>query len=110
VSIARDTGAILADNRARNLHAGQNRGPMLSVGYQCEDGCRGRIELREHKGHLFASLHNQPRWDPKISGDHACSANEVTRDPVRSTLHRRRSHTRMRAHDPGVGVRVYVHK
>ena len=60
MSIAPDTGAILADNQARSLHAGQNRGPMLSVGYWCEYGCRGRIELREHKGHLFASLHNHP--------------------------------------------------
>jgi hypothetical protein len=38
---------------------------MLSVGYWCEDGCRGRIELREHKGHLFASLHNQPPLGPE---------------------------------------------
>ncbi len=65
VSIAPDTGTILADNQARRLHAGQNRGPMLSVGYWCEDGCRGRIELREHKGHLFASLHNQPPLGPE---------------------------------------------
>lgn len=30
---------------------------MLSAGYWCEEGCHGRIELRQHKGHLFASLH-----------------------------------------------------
>jgi len=63
--------------QARNLHPaqaprqrfgtpqGQNRGPMLSVGYWCEQGCRGRIELREHKGHLFASLHNGPPLGPE---------------------------------------------
>ena len=44
---------------------GQNRGPMLSVGYWCEDDCRGRIELREHKGHLFASLQDQPPLGPE---------------------------------------------
>ena len=53
MTIASATGAVLADNQARRLHAGQNRGLMLSVGYWCEGGCRGRIELREHKGHLF---------------------------------------------------------
>jgi hypothetical protein len=26
------------------------------IGYWCELGCEGRIELREHKGNLFASL------------------------------------------------------
>ena len=56
-SIDPNTGAILAGNHSRALHAGQNRGPMLAVGYRCEEGCQGRIELREHKGHLFASLH-----------------------------------------------------
>jgi len=59
------TGAMLADNEGRALHAGQNRGPMLSVGYWREPGCRGRIELREHKGHLFASLHNGPPLGPE---------------------------------------------
>ena len=58
-SIDPTTGTILSDARARTLHAGQNRGPMLAIGYWCEDGCRGRIELREHKGHLFAGLHNE---------------------------------------------------
>ena len=58
-SIDPDTGAVIADDQARALHAGQNRGPMLAIGYWCEDGCRGRIELREHKGHLFAGLHNE---------------------------------------------------
>jgi hypothetical protein len=32
---------------------------MLAIGYWCEEGCRGRIELREHKGHLFAGLRNE---------------------------------------------------
>lgn len=58
-SIDPDTSAILAGNQARALHASQNPGPMLAVGYWCEEGCRERIELREHKGHLFASLHNE---------------------------------------------------
>jgi hypothetical protein len=49
LSINPDTGAVLADEKARALHAGQNRGPMLAIGYWCEEGCRGRIELREHK-------------------------------------------------------------
>jgi hypothetical protein len=30
---------------------------MLAIGYWCELGCEGRIELREHKGNLFAGLH-----------------------------------------------------
>ena len=44
---------------ARRLHAGANRGPMLAVGYWCENACRGHIELREHKGHVFESLHSE---------------------------------------------------
>jgi hypothetical protein len=59
LSIAPDTGAVLTDDQARALHAGQNRGPMLAISYWCEEGCRGRIELREHKGYLFAGLHNE---------------------------------------------------
>lgn len=51
------TGAVTGDDAARELHAGKNRGTMLSIGYRCEQGCHGRIELREHKGNLFASLH-----------------------------------------------------
>jgi hypothetical protein len=55
-----DTATIRTDDdQARALHAGQNRGPMLAIGYWCEAGCCGRIELREHKGHLFAGLHNE---------------------------------------------------
>src|SRR5262249_19252173 len=57
VSIDADTGAIIAGDEARVLHNAQNRGPMLSIGYWCEGGCQGHIELRQHKGHLFASLH-----------------------------------------------------
>jgi hypothetical protein len=57
VSINTDTGAVIADNTARALHDAANRGPMLSIGYWCENGCQGRVELRQHKGHLFASLH-----------------------------------------------------
>jgi hypothetical protein len=33
---------------------------MLAIGYWCETGCRGRIELRAHKGHLYLSLHEEP--------------------------------------------------
>lgn len=60
ITINPDSGAVLADDDARALHAGENRGPMLSIGYWCEEGCRGRIELRGHKGNLFASLHDAP--------------------------------------------------
>ncbi|MGW4476075.1 hypothetical protein ACWENQ_40955 [Nonomuraea sp. NPDC004354] len=48
-------------DEATTLHAGQNRGEMVSIGYWCEQGCRGRIVLRQHKGQIFASLHNEPR-------------------------------------------------
>lgn len=60
VSITPHNGAMLAGDEARRLHAGANRGPMLAVEYWCEAGCQGRIELREHKGSLFASLHSSP--------------------------------------------------
>jgi hypothetical protein len=64
------TGAIFADSQARALHAGQNRCPMLAIGYWCEAGCQGRMELREHKGHLFATLHpttaEQPDGRPRL--------------------------------------------
>jgi hypothetical protein len=64
------TGTIDVDSRARALHAGQNRGPMLAIGYWCVEGCRGRIELREHKGHLFATPHaptgEQPDEQPRL--------------------------------------------
>ena len=33
---------------------------MLSTGHWCENGCQGRIELRGHKGYLYASLHREP--------------------------------------------------
>jgi hypothetical protein len=52
------------NNHARTLHAGKNRGPLLAVGYWCENGCQGRIELREHKGSLFTSLHNEAPEHP----------------------------------------------
>jgi len=65
VSIDPDTGVTAESDEARQLHAGENRGPMLSIGYWCEDGCQGRIELREHKGNLFASLHNQAPMRPQ---------------------------------------------
>ncbi len=64
VSISSHTGTVTAGDEARHLHAGTNRGPMLAIGYWCENGCRGRIDLREHKGYLFASLHNLPQLDP----------------------------------------------
>jgi len=58
------SGAAVASDDARRLHADQNRGAMLSVGYWCEDGCQGRFELRDYKGNLFASLHNEPPMQP----------------------------------------------
>jgi hypothetical protein len=73
----RGTGAILAYNQARILQAGQNRRALLSVGYQREDGCRGRSELREHTGHLFARLHLRAvTWAPTTSRDRICPAHE----------------------------------
>jgi hypothetical protein len=48
------------DDEALRLHNGTNRGAMLAISYWCENGCRGRIELREHKGHLYLSLHEEP--------------------------------------------------
>jgi len=59
VTIDPDTGAMFAEDAGRHLHAGNNRGAMLAIGYWCENGCEGRLELRNHKGHLFASLHNE---------------------------------------------------
>ena len=59
LTIDLDTRTVHADDQARTLHAGPNRGPMLAISYWCEEGCRGRIELREHKGHLFAGLHTE---------------------------------------------------
>jgi hypothetical protein len=64
VSIDAAAAAMRDGDDARQLHAGANRGPMLAAGYWCENGCRGRIELREHKGHVYASLHNQPPGPP----------------------------------------------
>ena len=60
LTINPDTGAATGDDAARLLHAGKNRGPMLSIGYWCENQCRGRIELRAHKGHTYANLHHEP--------------------------------------------------
>jgi hypothetical protein len=57
LSINPDTGAALADHEARRLHAGRNRGPMLAIAYWCENGCLGHLELRQHKGILYASHH-----------------------------------------------------
>ena len=64
VSISPHNGTVTADEDARELHAGTNRGPMVAVGYWCENGCCGRIELREHKGYLFTSLHNKDAVEP----------------------------------------------
>lgn len=60
LTIDPETAVVLPNDEARMLHAGQNRGPMLAIRYWCENSCEGRIELRVHKGHLFASLHHQP--------------------------------------------------
>lgn len=64
VSIDAAAATVHEGDAARRLHAGTNRGPMLAMGYWCESGCRGRIELREHKGHVFASLHSEPAGLP----------------------------------------------
>ena len=67
------------NDEALRLHAGANRGAMLAIGYWCENGCRGRIELREHKGYLFASLHKEPFGPP----DYVLSAiNDATATAV----------------------------
>jgi hypothetical protein len=55
---------VVPGRAAMALHGGKNRGPMLAVGYWCEAGCQGRIELREHKGCVFLSLHAEPGFDP----------------------------------------------
>ncbi len=69
VSITPHTGTIAARDEACHLHAGTNRGPMLAIGYWCENGCHGRIELREHKGYLFATLHEaEPAEPQKVGG------------------------------------------
>jgi len=62
-----DTSArvvMFPGEEATVLHGAKNRGPMVAVGYWCEAGCRGRIELREHKGNLFLSLVEEPGFDP----------------------------------------------
>ena len=72
VSIDAATATVRQGDDAQQLHAGANRGPMLAAGYWCEGGCRGRIELREHKGHVYASLHSQAPglpddvWSPDV--------------------------------------------
>ncbi len=79
LSIDADTGAITADDHAQLLHAGQNRGPMLAITYWCEDGCQGNMQLRQHKGVLYASLHSEtPRHDDAVPDepDEAISADE----------------------------------
>jgi hypothetical protein len=57
ISIEAHNGLVTADDQGQRLHAGQNRGPMLAVSYWCEDGCIGNVQLRQHKGILYASLH-----------------------------------------------------
>lgn len=64
LAIDPDTGTTTDADQARQLHAGHNHGPMLAVGFWCESFCRGRIELRFHKGYLFASLHQEPGCIP----------------------------------------------
>jgi len=66
MSINPDTGVALTGDEARRLHACQNRGPMLAIGYWCENGCQGHIDLRGHKGHLFVSLHNNGPCSPAV--------------------------------------------
>jgi hypothetical protein len=64
LTIDPDNGTTTDGDQARQLHAGQNRGSMLAIGFWCENFCRGRIELRSHKGHLYASLHREPACEP----------------------------------------------
>jgi hypothetical protein len=67
VGVDIDTAArvvLFPGGEAVSVHAGRNRGPMLAVGYWCETGCRGRIELREHKGNVFLSLVEESGFDP----------------------------------------------
>jgi hypothetical protein len=61
---ARARWVVVPGRAAMALHGGKNRGPMLAVGYWCETGCQGRIELREHKGNVFLSLHAELGFDP----------------------------------------------
>jgi hypothetical protein len=61
---ARARWVVVPGRDAMALHGGKNRGSMLAVGYFCEAGCQGRIELREHKGNVFLSLHEEPGLDP----------------------------------------------
>ena len=77
VTIDADTGAMFAEDAGRHLHAGNNRGAMLALGYWCENGCEGRLELRNHKGHLFASHHNEP----PTPADDRLSATGPTEEP-----------------------------
>jgi hypothetical protein len=80
LSINPDTGAVTADEQAQRLHAGQNRGPMLAIAYWCENGCLGHVELRQHKGILYAGLHtDNDRQHP------ASSAQQYDPPPTCST-------------------------
>jgi len=57
--------AMFPGGEAMSLHGGKNRGPMVAVGYWCEAGCRGRIELRQHKGNVFLSLVEEQGFLPE---------------------------------------------
>jgi hypothetical protein len=75
------------DDEALRLHNGTNRGPMLDIGYWCENGCQGRIELREHEGHLYLSLHEEPLGVPDfvtsaIEDAHTTTGGASPTDPV----------------------------
>jgi hypothetical protein len=70
LSINPDTGAVTADQQAQRLHAGRNRGPMLAIAYWCENGCLGHVQLRQHKGVLYASHHtDDSRQHPSDQSD-----------------------------------------
>jgi hypothetical protein len=70
LSIDAHPGCVTADDHGQWLHAGQNRGPMVAVSYWCEDGCQGNVQLRQHKGALYASLHSEPpRHDDAIQDE-----------------------------------------
>ena len=75
-------------DEALRMHGGTNRGPMLAVGYWCETGCQGRVELREIKGHLFVGLHDEPgglpddvRYEQDDGADATVAADPDTPEP-----------------------------
>lgn len=46
----------LPGGQATRLHAGVNAGVMLAIEVWCDNGCRGRIELRQHDDAVVLNL------------------------------------------------------